>query len=73
MRVHLTFQEERILFGVLHFAQGLLFLGLRSLEATRKRGRTAQENGKKPEPQNLEAGPAMALLWDWFFVLKGKS
>lgn len=78
MRLNLTFREERILCRVLRFAQGLLFLGLNSLEATRKMGRTAQENEKKPELQNLEAGPAMALmksslLWDRFFVLNGES
>lgn len=70
MRLHLTSREERILCGVLHSAQGLLFLGLSSLEATRKMGRTAQEDEKKPEPQN--PGPAVALLWDRLFVLKAK-
>lgn len=62
MRLNLTFREERILCGVLNVAQGFLFLGLNSLEPARKMGSTAQENEKKPGLQNLEAGPAMALM-----------
>lgn len=71
-RLHLTFREERILWGVLHSAQGPSFLGLSSLEASRKTVRTDQEDEKKPEPQNPD--PAVALLWgDRLFVLKAKS
>lgn len=39
-----------------------LIPGLNSLEPTRKMDRTAQENEKRPGLQNLEAGPAMALM-----------